>query len=204
MHRRYAVAGLFVVASIAAVVALTSFTNVFAVSEPKPAQESRVIVTAFSNAQITATCDRVSPGASLGLSNPTLVSRMDASDAVIFATSTKYSACILSDGNNVSVTKPIAFERTSRPIDELESISTLAKLPGQGRYATNAFFVMRVGPTVTTLQAATKGLSQVSPVVDGFAFVHLIASAKVHGKFAWGVAAGFSAGGELVGSETLR
>src|SRR5579863_1615870 len=196
MQRRSGVTVVLVLMVVGAIVALSLFTKVFTVASPRPTVRLvRVSVTTYGDAQITAACDHVTPGVSLGLTRPTLVSRIDGSDAVIFATSSTYSACILSGPKDASVIKPTALARNSRPVDETFSLSTVNKVPKRALWAYDSWFVVRVGPTVTTLTASTGGLSQVSSVVDGFAFVHLTETADVHGKFAWGVAAGFSAGG---------
>jgi hypothetical protein len=205
MHRRSVVAALLVLLAVGAIVALSQFTTVFAVSAPSTVPHMPpVSVTTYGDAQITAACDHANPGASLGLRRPTLVSRIDGNDAVIFATRSKYSACILFNTRNVSVIKPAPIVPNAKPIDETFSLSSSNKVPHRSLWTTNTWFVVRVGPTVATLTAATGGSSEDSPVVDGFAFVHLTETADVQGKFAWGLAAGFSAGGELVGSEVLR
>jgi hypothetical protein len=190
---------------VGAIVALSLFTKVFAVTSPRSeVHVTRVSVTTYGDARITTACDHESPGTSLGLIRPTLVSQIDGDDAVIFATRSKFSVCVLSSPNGVSVIKPTPLVRDSKPVDETFSLASSDKIPKRALWAFTSWFVVRVGPTVTTLTASTRGASQVSPVVDGFAFVHLTETADVHGRFAWGVAAGFSASGELVGSGVLR
>jgi hypothetical protein len=100
-------------------------------------------------------------------------------------------------------THPTLFVPLTRGVKELESLSMLNKIPGRARYTTDSWFVVRVSPSVSTVKAVTKGESQVSNIGDGFVLVHEQESADVKGKFSYGVAAGFSAGGDLVGSTTL-
>ena len=89
-------------------------------------------------------------------------------------------------------------------IHELESFGTLNKISGRAMYTTNTWFVVRVGPGVSALKEVVRGSSQSSSIQDGFAFVHVKERADVRGKFAYGIAAAFSVGGEFMGSTTLR
>jgi hypothetical protein len=202
MQRRYVISSVVVV-----VVAVTSFAIWYALAPAKPAANHGVYVpittTSFSDATIIATCDGTSPNVSLGLSKPTLVSRLDGVDAVIFATKSTYSACIVFGNKNFEETHPTLFVPIKRGVKELESLSMLNKIVGRSRYATDSWFVVRVSPSVSTVKAVTQGRSQVSNIGDGFVLVHERESADIRGKFSYGVAAGFSAGGDLVGSTTL-
>jgi hypothetical protein len=161
-------------------------------------------VTSYDDTKIITTCDRLQPQASLGLSKPTLVSRIDGVDAIVFATGTKFSACIIYDPKNVAANKPTPFVHSSAAVDELQSFGTLNKVPGRDKYASDTWFLVRVNPSVTTLRAVTRGTSQSSKITDGFAFIHVQETADILGKFAYGVTAGFRAGGSVVGSATLR
>jgi hypothetical protein len=205
MRRWYIVTGILVLACVAVVLALTQPPRSVAPSATsRTVHLKRLAVTSFDDAKIMAICDRLNPDVSLRLSKPTLVSRIGGVDALIFATSTKYSACLVSGTKNVDENQPTPFVHSSRAIHELESFAVVNKIPGRVLYATNTWFVVRVGPTVSTIKAVMRSLSQVSKIGDGFAFVHVKETADLRGKFAYGVAAGFSAGGELVGSATLR
>jgi hypothetical protein len=164
----------------------------------------RASVISFNDAKIIATCDGPQPAASLGLSKPTLVSHIDGADAIVFATSTKFSACIIFDPKNVAAIKPTSLVRSSAAVDELQSFGTLKKVSGRDRYASDTWFLVRASPRVSTLRAMTRGTSQSSNIADGFAFIHVRETDEMQGKFVYGIAAGLSAGGELVGSTRLR
>ncbi len=132
-----------------------------------------------------------------------LESRIDGVDAVIYATSDRYSACIVSGAKNVDESEPTPHAHSSTAVRELEAFATLNKVRDRAQYATDTWFVVRVGPTVSKIKAVTRGPSQTSNIEDGFAFIHVKETADLRGKFVYGVAAGFSTGGELVGSATL-
>jgi hypothetical protein len=192
---------------VLAIAALTlgSSPRVWAASSSgKEAHVQRAATTSFDNAKIMAICDRTDPNESMGLSKPTDVDRTDGVDAVIFATSTRYSACIVLGANASDENKPTPIRQVSNGVGELESFGTLNKVPGRALYATDTWFVVRVSPSVTMIKAVTGGLTQVSRVHDDFAFVHEKETANVKGKFVYGVAAGFSASGELVGAAPLK
>jgi len=204
MRRLYVGTGMVALSSVALVLVLTQIPITVASSvTSRTAHSKSLSVTSFNDAKITAICDRLNPGDSLGLSKPTLVSRMDGVDAVIFATSTKYSACVVSGIKNVAENKPTPFVHSSKAIHELESFATLNKIPHRALYAPDTWFVVRVAPTVSTIKAVTRGSNRVSRIGDGFAFIHVKETVDVRGKFVYGVAAGFSAGGGLVGNATL-
>jgi hypothetical protein len=158
---------------------------------------------AFNDTKITRICDRLVPDASLGLSTPTLVSRIDGVDAVVFATRTRYTACIVVSATGVFGNQPTRYLHSSRAVNLLESFATLNKIPGGALYTTDVWFVVKLGPGVTKLKAITRGASDVSAIRGGFAFIHEKETAAVKGKFVYGVAAGFSSSGELLGSASL-
>lgn len=160
-------------------------------------------VESYSDARIVAVCDRTDPGESMGLSKPTVVDRIGGADAVIFATDTQYSACIVNGAKNVESNEPTAIGQISHGVEELESLGTLKKIEGQDAYSTDTWFVVRVGPTVSAINAVVRGSSQVSKVQDQFAFVHQTGTVNIQGKFVIGVVVGFSAGGGVVGSGPL-
>ena len=158
MRRLYVGTGMVALSSVALVLVLTQIPITVASSvTSRTAHSKSLSVTSFNDAKITAICDRLNPGDSLGLSKPTLVSRMDGVDAVIFATSTKYSACVVSGIKNVAENKPTPFVHSSKAIHELESFATLNKIPHRALYATDTWFVVRVAPTVSTIKAVTRG-----------------------------------------------
>jgi hypothetical protein len=204
MYRQHTIAGVLVLASAVLTLALGYPAPVSAASSSsREAHVHRTAVTSFDNAKITAICDRADPNESMGLSKPTEVDRVDGVDAVIFATSIRYGACIVLSANGTYQSKPTLIRQISKGVGELESFATLNKVPDRALYTTDTWFVVRVSPSVATVKAVTRGSTQVSKVRDDFAFVHEKETANVKGKFVYGVAAGFSAGGELVGTTPL-
>ncbi|MHB1209137.1 MAG: hypothetical protein ACYC1I_05460 [Acidimicrobiales bacterium] len=110
----------------------------------------------------------------------------------------------MSGVKNVQGNPPTPLVRSSKAIHELTAFAALNMIPGRALYAASTWFVVRVAPAVSTIKALTRGVSQVSAIGDDFAFIHAKETVDLHGKFAYGLAAGFSAGGELLGSTTLR
>jgi hypothetical protein len=186
------------------IITMTALSFSHAVSS-SAAQRHRqhVAVTSFDDAKIIQICDESDPNESLGLSKPTVVDRIDGVDAVIFARPLRYSACIVYGGSDDAFNKPTSIRQIPFGVGELESFATLNKIPGRPLYKTNAWFVVRTSPTVSTIEALTRGATQASKVRDQFAFVHEKEVADVTGKFHYGVVAGFSSGGDLVGTGML-
>lgn len=139
----------------------------------------------------------------MGMSTPTVVDRIGGVDAVIFATGTRYSACIVHGVKNTDESEPTAIRQISNGVGELESFGTIDTIPHRALYTTDTWFVVRVSPTVTTIKAVMRGFSQVSKVRARFAFVHERETANIEGKFVYGVATGFDAGSGVVGSAPL-
>lgn len=204
MHRWHVVTAIFVAAIIVSTLFLLRTTSAdHSTSSRRTARENLVAPTAFNDAMITSTCDRAISGASQDLLRPSAVSRIDGIVAVIFKTSSKYSACIVAGAKDVMGNQPTLYVHSSKAIHELESFGTLNKIAGPDRYTTNTWFVVKVGPGVSVIKASAIGFTQSTSIKDGFAFVHIKEKANVRGKFVFGTAAAFSAGGSFMGSTTL-
>jgi hypothetical protein len=197
MRRWYVVAGVLALAGVLLIFALTTPPS------SAKAHEEHVSVTSFDDVKITAVCNGASLGESMGLTKPTVIERIDGVDAAIFATSTEYTACVVRGTKDIDQSGPTPIRQISSGVGELESFGAVNKVPGRALFTTDTWFIVRTSPTVSTIKAVTRGWSQGSTVRDGFAFIHEKETADVKGKFIYGVVAGFSAGGELVGSAPL-
>jgi uncharacterized membrane protein len=197
VRRWHIVAGVLVLA-----IALLVFTLVMSPSSTTADTHSES-VTSFDDVKIMTICDRSNPNESMGMSKPTLVDRIDGVDAVIFATSTRYSACIVLGAKGTDESEPTAIRHITRGVGQLESFGTLNKAAGRSLWTTDTWFVVKTSPTVSTIKSVTRGFSHVSKIRGGFAFIHEKETAYLHGKFSYGIAAGFNQGGGVVGSTPL-
>lgn len=202
MRRRHAIPAALIVAIDLLAIGLPVWASA-ASSKAASAHRHRLAATSYSDARIVAICDRTDPGESMGLSRPSAVDQIGGVDAVIFATHSRYSACIVLGAKNVESSEPTVIKQFSHGVGELESLGTLNKIEGQDLYSTDTWFVVRVSPTVSAIKAVVRESNQVSKVQDRFAFVHESERVGIHGKFVYGVVVGFSAGGGVVGSGPL-
>jgi hypothetical protein len=161
-------------------------------------------LTSLNVSKIVVSCDRVDPNESLGMSKPTVISRFRGDDAVIFANGSRYSACVVFGKGNTEASHPVAYSNIPKGVKELEALVTSDKVPHKTLWTTNGWFVVKVGPAVTSVKAVTGGSSQVSKITDGFALVHNKETADIKGAFVFGIAVGFTSDGTFNGSAGLR
>ena len=190
---------------------LASGISVLAIAHPLAADASTKVahtknlgLTALDVSKLVASCNHLDPRESLGMSKPTLISRFHKADAMIFANGTDYSFCVVSGPGSTEAVHPTLYSNASTGMRELEALVTSNKVLHRALWANNLWFLIKVGPGVSVVKAATVGTSESSPVSDGFDLVHEKVTIDAKGKFVYGIVAGFSADGKFEGSAGLR